>query len=61
MLLDYADGDTGYELTLEAGKNLDVYEPVDYESRGLWLIMLMAFVGGLILNLMPVHFSDFDD
>lgn len=56
MLLDYADGDTGYELTLEAGKNLDVYEPVDYESRGLWLIMLMAFAGGLILNLMPCIF-----
>lgn len=56
LLLEYADGDTGYELTLEAGKNLDVYEPIDYDTRGLWLIMLMAFAGGLILNLMPCIF-----
>ena len=56
MLLEYADGDTGYELTLEAGKNLDVYEPIDYDTGGLWLIMLMAFAGGLILNLMPCIF-----
>lgn len=56
LLLEYADGDTGYELTLEAGKNLDVYEPIDYDTRGLWLVMLMAFAGGLILNLMPCIF-----
>ena len=56
LLLESPDGDTGYELTLSPGKNLSVFEPVGSERRGLWLIILMAFAGGLILNLMPCIF-----
>ena len=56
LLLSDADGDTGYEVILDKGKNLNAYDPLDYEDQGLWLIMLMAFAGGLILNLMPCIF-----
>lgn len=56
LLLEDANGDKGYELTLQAGKQLENYKPVNYEDRDLWLIMLMAFFGGLILNLMPCIF-----
>ena len=45
-----------YELVFSKGENLEIYKQINYDEFGLLMIMLMAFVGGLILNLMPCIF-----
>lgn len=56
LILKQAEGETAYELSMKPQKNLQIYEPINYDNYNLFLIMLMAFVGGLILNFMPCIF-----
>lgn len=45
------DGDKGYYLTAEY--NLDTVETQSESNPPLWLLLIFAFIGGLILNIMP--------
>ena len=56
LLLIGENNSRAYELNFAKGQNLQIYEQINYDEFGLLMIMLMAFVGGLILNLMPCIF-----
>ena len=56
LLLTGENSTRTYELNFAKGQNLQIYEQINYDEFGLLMIMLMAFAGGLILNLMPCIF-----
>ena len=56
LLLIGENNSRAYELNFAKGQNLQIYEQINYDEFGLLMIMLMAFAGGLILNLMPCIF-----
>ncbi|WP_260680364.1 protein-disulfide reductase DsbD [Thalassotalea sp. PS06] len=47
-----SDGETGYYLTTQANSMVPATIETS-ETSSLWLLVVMAFVGGLILNIMP--------
>lgn len=47
---------TSFEITAKKTDNIKTYPVINYENRNLLYVLLIAFVGGLILNLMPCVF-----
>lgn len=56
LVLEQEQGDKTYELKLASKTGLNVYPSINYDNHNLFLIMLMAFIGGIILNFMPCIF-----
>lgn len=56
LLMEQENGEKSYELKLEPKSGLSVYSPINYDTHNLLLIILMAFIGGIILNFMPCIF-----
>lgn len=56
LLLIGENNSRAFELKFSKGQNLEIYDQINYDEFGLLMIMLMAFAGGLILNLMPCIF-----
>lgn len=56
LILQRTNGDMTYELALSPRKNLKIFTLINYDNYNVFLIILMAFVGGLILNFMPCIF-----
>lgn len=50
------NGGKAYKIWPERAQNLTEYPAVNFENDSLLLIMLMAFIGGIILNFMPCIF-----
>ena len=56
LVVEHENGRRGYLLAPEKASGLSEYEPINYETQTLPVIMLMAFLGGIILNFMPCIF-----
>lgn len=56
VVVEHANGRRAYQIEPEPAEGLTNYPPVAYENQGLLTIMLMAFLGGIVLNLMPCIF-----
>ena len=54
LVVEHENGRRGYLLAPEKASGLSEYEPINYETQTLPVIMLMAFLGGIILNLCHV-------
>lgn len=56
LILEQENSGTAYELTPVLREKLQVYNPINYDDYSLFLVILMAFAGGVILNFMPCIF-----
>lgn len=56
VVVEHNNGSRAYRIDPVVAENLNNYPPINYENQGLLGIMLMAFLGGIVLNLMPCIF-----
>jgi len=56
LVVENDETSKSFEITAKKSENIKVYPVINYENKNLLYVLMIAFTGGLILNLMPCVF-----